>query len=196
MSKPNKPKLCFIDVETTGLNANRNGIWQVAAIITSPDGHTVLDTLKLEFNPGKTIEITEEALGVIGKSREALRALPMSSEEAYKLFVEFLCKHVNKYDKMDKLQFIAYNAPFDDKFVRSWASRNGEKYFGSYFWYPSICVMQMVAAFVMPIRPVVQSFKLETICAMAEIEWNDDEAHDALYDIQKTRELFLKIAKM
>jgi DNA polymerase III alpha subunit (gram-positive type) len=190
MSNNNKQKLCFIDVETTGLDCKKSGIFELSVIITDLDG-VELDSIDISFNPGD-VYISEEALGVVGMTREEILSNPKTSHEAYLEFTEFLSKHVNRFDRKDKLHFMAYNAPFDSGFVREWMARNDDKYYGAYFYHPPVCVMNAVAFISLPVvrGGKFNSFKLSSICEAFNIEWDENEAHASNYDIRKTLELY------
>jgi DNA polymerase-3 subunit epsilon len=186
----NKPKLCFIDTETTGLCSNDNNIFQISDKITDPDANEILDQINLRFVPHSLENTDDGALEKTGYTLEELGSFPLSSPDAFKQFTDWLAIHVNRFDKKDKLQFLAYNAPFDVGFVRQWFLKNGDNYFGSFFWNPAICVMQATAWFVQSARPAFPNFQLGTICQCAELGWDEDSAHDADYDVAKTVELY------
>ena len=186
----NKPKLCFIDTETTGLDRNKNNIFQISAKITDPDAKEVIDQINLRFVPHSLEYVEPESLEKTGYTLEELGSFPLSSSQAFKQFTDWLATHVDRFDKKDKLQFLAYNAQFDVEFVRQWFLKNGDNYFGSFFWNPAICVMQAAAWFVQSVRPAFPNFKLGTICKCAELGWDEDSAHDADYDVAKTVELY------
>jgi DNA polymerase III alpha subunit (gram-positive type) len=185
----NSPKLCFIDVETTGIDRNVHNIFQISARITSPDASEVLSSFDSTFRP-LTLQVQADALDQHGYSLDDLASLPTSSSTAYSEFVAWLSEHVNRYDKSDKLHFVAYNAKFDAEFVRSWFEKHDDAYFGSYFWNPPICVMMGAAWFTKRVRSALPNFKLSTLCQCAELGWDEAQAHDASYDIDKTIELY------
>ena len=121
---------------------------------------------------------------------ESLTDLEMSAREAYATLIEFLSRHCDRYNKADKMHFVGYNARFDYDFMREFFVKNGDSYFGSWFWNPPICVMQAAAWMTMRVRGALPNFKLETLCKCAELGWDVSGAHDANYDITQTLELF------
>jgi len=187
-------KYCFIDTETTGTDRLRNHIFQISGRITTPDLEE-LESFNLVFKP-YSLEHVE--LGALEKTRmtvEDLASLPMSSSQAYAEFVEILGRHVQKFNKKDKMHFVAYNAGFDVDFTRQWFSVNEDSYFGSWFWHPPICVMQAAAWLTQRVRGALPDFKLGTVCTAAELGWDENQAHNADYDIEKTVQLFRYVSE-
>lgn len=184
-------KIAYIDVETTGLDPNRHAIIQLAALIEI-DGE-VVDTLNLNIRPFPEDVIDESALAVTGKTIEEVMSYPMAYD-GYHAITETLTRHVKKYDKRDKFFFTAYNAPFDSQFVRSFFECNDDKYYGSYFWHPPVCVMNLAAHRLRNKRAELPNFKLTTVAAALGIE-REGQAHDAFYDILLTRDVYRAISE-
>lgn len=182
-------KYCFIDVETTGTDVKRNHIFQIGGRITDNNLNT-LESFNFKFRP-YSLEHTEA--GALEKTRvtlEDLRHLELSCSDAYAKFIECCGRHVEKYNKKDKMHFVAYNAAFDVDFMREFFALNGDVYFGSWFWHPPLCVMQSAAWLTQRVRGALPNFQLGTVCVSAGLGWDETAAHDAEYDIQKTVELF------
>jgi DNA polymerase-3 subunit epsilon len=184
-------KYLFLDLETTGTDRIKNNIWQIAGLITDgrDTGYKALDAFDFKFRPYPGM-VELEALEKGRMTLEDLSAFPLSAEEVYQKFLKILAKHCNKFDKTDKLQIVAYNAGFDSEFLREFFTKSGDKFYGSWFWTPAICVMQAAANELAEHRAKLPNFQLKTLCLAAEIAWDDDKAHDAKYDIAKTFELF------
>ena len=183
--------LGFIDTETTGAGSEKKcSIWQIAIIITD-DNLNEVDRVNLKFKPREGCTLEEGALEKTGMSVEKFRALEMSYGDAYKNLIAFLERLINRFDKKDKLQFVAYNAQFDARFLRQFFLDNGDNYYGSWFWHPPICLMMHAAWMTRKVRKDWDSnFRLESLCKAAGINFNEEEAHDALYDVEKTIELY------
>jgi DNA polymerase-3 subunit epsilon len=179
----------FLDVETTGLDTTINDIFQISGIVTD-SSLNVLERCDYRFKPFSLDRVQEEALKKTGMTIESLQSLEMNAGQAYYSLIEMLSRHCDKFDKKDKLHFVAYNAKFDADFIRKFFEKNGDQFFGSWFWNPPICVMQAAAWMTMRVRGAMPNFKLETLCQCAELGWDEAQAHDASYDIAKTLELF------
>lgn len=182
-------KAFYFDVETTGLDKTKAGLTQLAAIVVI-DGVEV-DQIALDINPAsynREVTIAQEALDVTGKTLEELANYPTSSEQFTK-FINFLDKHINKFDKTDKFVPIGYNSQFDMGFMQEWFIDNNHKFFGSYFQYKDVDVFALVKhlAFLGHINS--DNHKLGTMCDLFEVSLGNN-AHDAIADIKATRELY------
>lgn len=188
-------KLCYIDTETTGLDAKRHGIIQLAAIMEI-DGEEV-STFSEKMRPASTCAADHSALEISGNTVEMIKTYRPESE-VYRDFVEWLGQFVGKFDKLDKAFFCGYNSPFDVEFVRALFERNGDKFFGSWFWSGSIDVMGAALWSLRDQRPRLENFKLGTVAEhvlgsrVAELT-ADAGLHDALTDIRLTRELHMRV---
>ena len=179
----------FLDVETTGLDIHEHDIFQISGILTDANLN-VLEKIDYRFRPF-SLECTDpKALIKTGMTIESLSSLSLTAREAYANLNSLLERHCDRFDKNDKLHFVAYNAKFDADFIRKFFEKNGDSFYGSWFWNPPICVMQAAAWMTMRVRGALPNFKLGTLCECAELGWNESEAHDASYDIHKTLELY------
>lgn len=180
-------KTIYIDLETTGVDPAKNGVIQIAGIISSglPADNGV------EFNfpvrPFATDAIEEEALSTNRKTREEINLYP-EANQVYKLFCDMLGRYCDKYNKMDKFLFIGYNSKFDADFLRSWFGKNNDKFFGSWFWNPPIDIMNLAMYVLKNERQNLPNFKLGTVASYLGIDIKE-ELHDALADIKITAEI-------
>lgn len=188
-------KFLWIDVETGGLDPRINGPHQIAGEIVI-DGVTV-DDFNLEFQCHPNDIVEQEALDVSGLTIAAVAARTMTSTQAYTELNNRLCRYVNKYDKLDKFVFCAYNANFDSEMVNEWFKKHGNKYFfglchgGAYFDPLNLALMVEMK---LGKKIFVPNRKLETVAKYLGITL--DNAHDALADIQATREVGKKLWSM
>lgn len=185
-------KLIYIDVETTGLDAANNSIVQLAGIIEI-DG-VVKEEFDIRITPLEHHSLVDEnVLAYIGINKEQIYESGdyIPHTEGYKKFKHILEKYVNPMDRSDKFYFVGYNChSFDTQFIRSLFGRNDDPYFGSYFWNPSIDVMLLAAFAAMGQRFNLPNFKLMTVAMSLGIDVDEDQAHDALYDVRITRALY------
>lgn len=180
-------KLIFIDTETTGLDHTRNSMLQLAGIVRI-DGK-IVDRFDYKMQPfvGADIDVNGE---LASRYR-------MKQDVAFNKFVKLLEKHVNPYNKKDKFYFLAYNAKFDENFLRAWFLRNEHKYYGSYFWNPSLDVMQLALRGLMNSgeRELIDNMKLGTVAKYYGLKVKDENLHDAAYDIRITKDLYNRIVR-
>lgn len=119
----------------------------------------------------------------------------LKGKDIYLQFLSFLDKCVDRYNKEDKIYFIAYNAVFDTEFVRNMFLQNKNEFFGSYFYSPPICVMLLAAFKYMRKGKRPENFKLGTVCRDFGMRVADDKLHDGMYDITLTKNLYNKLLK-
>jgi DNA polymerase-3 subunit epsilon len=177
----------FIDVETTGVDPVKNGLVQFS-------GRIVIDGVcQTEINehiaPRPEDVIEQSALDVIGYTAEDLKAFG-PPDVFYRRLIATLDKYVRKFDRADKFHFIGYNSRFDDDFLRQFFIKNSNNFYGSYFWWPAIDVANLAAVRLMDKRGSMPNFKLMTVARALGIEVDESKAHDALYDIDVTQQMY------
>jgi len=184
-------KHLFIDLETTGVMHWKNGVHQIAAMVVI-DGE-VKDTIDLKVQPNPNCIVEDEALAVSGITRETL-ATYQPFKEGYSQLLKFIAPYVDKFDKKDKFHLVGYNnRGFDDNFLRAFFVQNGDNYFGSWFWSDSIDVMVLASQRLQGERHLMENFKLMTVCKYMGIEIDESKLHDAIYDLEITRELYHRV---
>jgi DNA polymerase-3 subunit epsilon len=195
-------KLVFIDVETTGVDPQRNGLTQISGCVQI--GNQVMESFDYFVRPYAHDEIEDAALDVTGINRRQFLppehpdflAVPGQEFEdphfIYARMVVMFGKYVSQYDKTDKFQFVGYNAhSFDMPFMRRFWEKNNDRFFGSWFWYPCLDVMLVWAQILQTTRSELTNFKLATVARHCGIKVDESRLHDSQYDIELTRDLWL-----
>src|SRR3990167_10551452 len=139
-------KLCFFDVETTRTDPRLNGIIQIAGMTcTLNDGKLEEgESFNLRVRPHLADTIEDAALEVNGVTREMLAGEEYRDpKEVHRWLEKIFGRHVDKFDRADKFFFVGYNARFDYDFLRAFFEKCGDKYFGSFFHFPPVDVMNM-----------------------------------------------------
>lgn len=176
----------FIDVETTGLDPKTCSIIELGYIIVK-DGKEVekgIYNMKPFF--GETL--SDDLSKKLNLTNEEIQNFP-DQTLAYNDFIEKLNKYIDISKYGDKAYFCAYNASFDMDFVREWFLRNNNSKFGYYFWFPYLDVMALASFILVDRRSHLRNFQLTTI--YKEITGKTfDNAHNALADIEATKDLF------
>ena len=184
-------KLLWLDLETTGLDKEVNGIIQMAGIIE------VKGVVKKEFDIRSNVfsdtVIDDDALKITGTTREQIKSYK-EPRLAFRELTDVLGRYVQKFQSHDKLLFAGYNiSGFDKDFIWAWSKKCEEKYFGSYVRGYCIEVSQTVLHADMlfdDFNPL--NHKLATVAEYMGIEIN---AHDAMSDIRASREIFIRLMK-
>lgn len=179
-------KKCFVDLETTGLDPKKNGVLEIGGIIEYAD---VREEFIFRCRPHDTDVIEQAALEVNKLTLDKIKEFDHPGN-TYKKLIHVLSKHVNKYNKKDKLFFIAYNAVFDSQFLREFFKKAGDTYYGSWFWHPFIDVMTLAAFGLRKNRAEMPNFHLDTVAKYVGIKVDEEEVHTAGYDIELTRKLY------
>ena len=182
----------WLDLETTGLNPAKHSIVQIAGIVEI-DG-VEQESFCFQVRPLKGSAVSHRALEVIGSTVDDLKSYPKPAVVKQQR-LDILNKYIDPYDKNDKFYFIGYNARFDYDFLRAWFEKQLFSYFGSFFWFPPIDIMNLVAHNLMGEREKLINFKLFQVCKYLDIEVKESELHDALYDIQLTKQLYERITE-
>ena len=173
-----------IDVETAGFNANTDALLEIAAVTVKMDEQGILHpdlTFHYHIDPFEGANLEPAALEFNGIDPTC--ALRGAIEESAAM--KELCKGIRKAQKDGKRQrsfIVAHNANFDQSFVNAAIAR---------------CNIKRT-----PFHPFV-SFDTTSLaglslgqtvlvkaCRAAGIHFDQKEAHSALYDAQKTTELF------
>lgn len=186
-------KLLFFDLETTGTLHWRNGIHQISGMIEI--GGEVKETFDFKVRPNPACTIEDEALAVGNVTREQVNSYP-EMKKVYADVCAMLSKYVDKFKKADKFFLVGYNnASFDNQFFRAFFVQCHDNYFGSWFWSNSIDVMVLAAEHLKEKRAQMTDFKLKTVARFMGIEIDETKLHDAIYDIDLTRNIYKKITK-
>jgi DNA polymerase III epsilon subunit-like protein len=180
-------KILWVDLETTGTNPEKHAIIQIAALVDS--GNEILGKFNQELAPHEGALITAEALVIQNTTVADIKNRP-DPRVVYHTFLEFMEAFIDKFNYKDKFVIAGYNVSFDVQFLRSFFTRQGDKFFGSWFWWPALDVASFVAKYMSETSFIPQNFKLETLCNHFGLPL---KAHDALQDIWATRELYHRL---
>lgn len=181
----------FYDVETTGENANKHSLHQVAGLI-EVDGE-IKERFNFYSRPHSKAKIEDEALKCSGVTEEQIMSYP-PMEKAQKDFCKLISKYIDKYDPKDKAWLVGYNnRGFDDKFLRMWFQLCGDNYFGSWFWSDSRDVLVLASEYLENVRSQIKGFQLHTVAEFLGIEVDESRLHDARYDVELTYKIYQEV---
>ena len=181
-------KLLFTDTETTGLTAE-HGIIQIGGIIDV--NFASVDSFNIFMQPHPDDKISKKALEVNKRTMVEIETF----QPSYKGKSEFdktMQRHVNKFDKQDKMYCVGWNIEFDKNMMSAWFEKHGDKYMMAYFKYPFFDASQMTAMYLCLSGEIknVPNMKLGTIGTYLGFIQDTSDLHDAMADISLTRDIF------
>lgn len=185
-------KLLFLDTETTGLDEIVHGLIQVAGIIDVNE--KVADTFNMTVRPFPNDKHSDDALKMHNLTEDSLKEFN-APDLVYKQLLNLFTVYIDKFNRDDKFILVGYNANFDDRFLRKFFYKNGDKYYGSFISYPPLDIANIALYHLLQNneRSSMPDFKLGTVAKRFGVEVDESKQHDALYDIEITRELFYKL---
>jgi|GEM_PF-321751 len=186
-SEDDAVKLAWIDCETTGTDPYLHDIIEIAFIIEI--GLKEVDRKLFKMQPFSWENIEDKALEVNGYTREELAELPMPGD-TYEEILEFLDKHIDKFDRSDKFHPAGQNVRFDIDFLEVFFKKNDNSYFGSYFFrhYLDTMAVAMVKKYRNPDWKI-RNFSLKNIATALGLHIPEN-LHTAMADIDLTRSSF------
>jgi len=184
------PLKAFIDLETTGLDHKMHAAWEISIILER--GGVLEDEAQFRCMPFAFQQVDAKALEVGGITMEELMGFE-KPEEAHAKIKALLNQYIDPYDKKDKAFFIGFNSTFDERFLRALFENCDDKYFGSYFWWPSIDVAVLAADALMLGRPQMRRFRLQDVAEYMGVPLEGGKLHDSMYDATITREIYRRL---
>lgn len=176
-----------IDVETGGLNAQTDALLEIAAITLKMDenGYLQLDqTFHRHIKPFENANINPESLKVNGIDIDdpERQAIPenIAISDMFKLI-----RQAVKESGCQRAVIVAHNATFDQAFLQAAVKRTQLK--RDPFHPFAMFDTATLAGFMYGQTVLVKA------CQMAQIEFDGKQAHSALYDTERTAQLFCKM---
>lgn len=178
----------FLDVETTGLRPDIHDVIEIGGLMTIGD-EVVTDKFLLTCQPRSYNNISPEALEVNHYTVDKLKELD-DPDKVHADFVRLLERHVSRYDPQSKYFFYAWNAPFDEAFIRAFLGKAGNKYFGSWFFHPSIDIRVLAGEHFLKERHDMTAFHLNTVARKLGILIKEDKLHNASHDAELAYKIY------
>ena len=175
-----------IDVETGGFDAKKDALLEIAAVILRMDEHGKLyrhETHSCHVLPFEGANIDQAALDFTGIDPHHPFRFAIPEKEAVKNIFDPIRAEL-KETKCSRAIMVAHNAFFDQGFVNALVQRTGAKSpFHSFSSFDTATLAGLAYGQTVLARAV----------QAAGIKWNSDEAHSAIYDTERTADLFCKI---
>jgi ribonuclease T len=176
-----------IDVETGGFDCQKNALLEVAAVILEMDSQGMLqikESLSKNIDPFPGATIEDSALEFTGIDIYDPERMPEEEGQALREIFQPIRREVS-ITGCTRAIMVAHNAHFDLGFVNAAANRTNIK---RNPFHPFSCFDTSSLAGLAFGQTV-----LAKACDAAQIEFNNRDAHSALYDTIKTAELFCTI---
>lgn len=176
-----------VDVETGGFNSDTDALLEIAAVTLTMDEDGILmpdETLCHSVIPFEGSNIEQAALDITGINPDDPYRMALEEDEALRAIFQPIRAAV-KEAHCNRAIMVAHNAHFDLGFVNTAVTRNNIK---RNPFHPFSCFDTATLAGLAYGQTV-----LAKACDVAEIKFNNDKAHSAAYDAEKTAELFCGI---
>ena len=176
-----------IDVETGGFDCQKNALLEVAAVILEMDSQGMLqikESLSKNIDPFPGATIEDSALEFTGIDIYDPERMPEEEGQALREIFQPIRREVS-ITGCTRAIMVAHNAHFDLGFVNAAVNRTNIK---RNPFHPFSCFDTSGLAGLAFGQTV-----LAKACEAAQIEFNNRDAHSALYDTIKTAELFCTI---
>ena len=179
-----------IDVETAGFNPKKNALLEIAAVIVelNQEGHLITtERYSAHIIPFKNSELDPVALKFTGIDPFHPFRMAIDEKSALELIFKPI-KEAMKRNKCTKAILVGHNPAFDIAFVNAAAHRSQLKKnpFHPFSTFDTATLGGLM----------YQQTVLAKAVQAAGLHWESDKAHSALYDAEKTAELFCKIIKL
>ncbi len=177
-----------IDVETAGFNAQTDALLELAASVLTLDKDSgvlsVDETIHFNINPFEGANLEPKALEFTGIDPTNPLRFAVDEDEALKTLFKLVRKKM-KLAGCQRAIIVAHNAAFDLGFLNAATERCNIKRspFHAFVSFDTTTLAGLALG----------QTVLAKACAAAKIDFNNSEAHSALYDTEKTAELFCHI---
>ena len=185
-------KVFWLDLETGGLDPQKNPILQLAYVIEIDGVQMKSGKLHSRGFPGA--EIQDEALKVNGLRLDEVIDFPPDSD-LYETLIKIMSNYVNRYDSKDKFVIGGFNVAFDVDFLRELFKRQLDKYFGSWFAFQFIDPANIVR-FIQYAGAMEEFARMKLIDLAKHFHVDRPNAHDALADIRMTIDVVRKMKEL
>lgn len=176
-----------VDVETGGFNESTDALLQIAAVLLDIDEQGQLyctETISCHVNPFEGANLDPKSMAVNGIDVDHPFRMALDEKQALpKIFKPV--RNAIKNQGCNKAILVGHNANFDLKFINTAAARAGIKRnpFHPFSTFDTVTLAGLAYGQTVLARSVKS----------AGLEWDESEAHTAVYDAEITATLFCKI---
>lgn len=176
-----------VDVETGGFNPKRDALLEIAAVLLDMDDQGIIsrrETIACHIEPFPGANLDEESLEFTGIDPYNPFRMARPEREA----LEHIFKPIRRAIKdsgCNRAVLVGHNAAFDLSFVNAAVDRTRIKRnpFHPFSTFDTVSLAALAYGQTVLARAV----------KAAGLEWNNEKAHSAVYDTEKTADLFCTI---
>lgn len=177
----------IVDIETAGFNAKKHALLEIAAVIVEYDGNGDLEITErytTHVIPFKNAELDEAALKFNGIDPYHPFRMAIEEKDALNLLFKPI-KDAVKRNNCSRAILVGHNPAFDIGFLNAAIQRTQIKR-SPFHPFSSFDTATLGGL-------AYQQTVLAKIAQTAGLDWDNEKAHSALYDAEKTAELFCMI---
>ena len=177
----------IVDIETSGFNPKKNALLEIAAVIVEYDDNAdlhITERYSSHVIPFRNAELEESALKFNGIDPYHPFRMAIEEKDALELLFKPI-RHAVKRNECTRAILVGHNPAFDIAFLNAAIGRTQIKPspFHPFSTFDTATLGGLVY------RQTV----LAKIAEAASLGWDNAKAHSALYDAEKTAEVFCKI---
>ncbi len=177
----------IIDIETAGFNPKKNALLEIAAVIVEYNSLNELEITErytTHVIPFKNSELDPAALKFNGIDPHHPFRMAIEEKDALDMLFKPI-KHAVKRNNCTRAILVGHNPAFDIAFLNAAIHRTQSKRspFHPFSTFDTATLGGLA----------YQQTVLAKIAQTAGLEWDNEKAHSALYDAEKTAELFCLI---
>jgi len=176
-----------VDVETAGFNPRRDALLEIAAVLLDIDAQGYIhrtETVACHVEPFPGANLDQASLEFTGIDPWHPFRMAKTEHDAMDLVFRPIRKAV-KSSGCNRAILVGHNAAFDLSFVNAAAERSGIKRnpFHQFSTFDTVSLAALAYGQTVLARAV----------QAAGMEWDSDKAHSAVYDTERTADLFCAI---
>ena len=176
-----------IDVETAGFDARRDALLEIAAVTLEMDADGFVsrkDTFSSHVEPFPGANLDQESLEFTGIDPYNPFRMAVPEHEALELIFKPVRRAI-KDSNCNRAVLVGHNASFDLSFLNAAVKRSGIKRnpFHPFSTFDTVSLAGLAYGQTVLARAV----------QAAGFDWNNEKAHSAVYDTERTADLFCSI---
>ena len=176
-----------IDVETAGFDARRDALLEIAAVTLEMDANGFVsrkDTFSSHVEPFPGANLDQESLEFTGIDPYNPFRMAVPEHEALELIFKPVRRAI-KDSNCNRAVLVGHNASFDLSFLNAAVKRSGIKRnpFHPFSTFDTVSLAGLAYGQTVLARAV----------QAAGFDWNNEKAHSAVYDTERTADLFCSI---